>query len=152
MIETQEIGQPTIVVTDNVAARLNKHPNKPRVMFLWRRDEQTLYVRVPKGISAEYARGFRDAKFLHFTLSKHTGQEIAQPFCFAIFDRARRIPPVSGIRFQDCGDPLVIGVTEYDWTEPVVPQPTQHRQQAESCIFLPDGTERFIPLFVGGWE
>jgi hypothetical protein len=152
MIQTVEIGQPTICVGNKEAARLRKRLCKPRVTYLWKGDVQTLYVKVPHDISDEYVQGFSEAKFLHFTLSEHTGQNLQQPFCLAIFDRADRLPFVGGIRFLNCGEPLLIGVTVYDWTEPIVPQPTHQRQQGEGCIFLPDGTERLVPLFVGGWE
>jgi hypothetical protein len=152
MVETQEIGQPILYVPDDVAKEMSKRINKPKVTFRWRGDEQTLYLRVPKEISAEYVQGFRKAKFLHFTLSEHTGQNLPQPFCLAIFDQADALPFVGGTQFLNCGEPLIIGVTIYDWTEPAVPKATRQRQQAEACILLPDGSHRFIPLFVGGWK
>jgi hypothetical protein len=151
MVETQEMGQPTLIFTDKVAQRMRKRINKPKVTFLWKRDGQILYLWVPEGFSAEYVQGFRDAKFLHFTLSEHTGEDLPQPFCLAIFDRADRVPSVSGTQFSNCGEPLVIGVTVYDWNEPLVPKATRQRQQAKACVHMPDGSQRFIPLLVGGW-
>lgn len=152
MVETQEIGQPTLIFNDKVARKMRKRINKPKVTFLWKGDEQTLYVRVPEGFSTEYVQGFRDAKFLHFTLSEHTGQDLPQPFCLAIFDQADTLPFGEGTQFPNCGEPLLIGVTVYDWIEPVVPKATRQRQRAKACVHMPDGFQRFIPLLVGGWE
>jgi hypothetical protein len=152
MVETQEIGQPTLWVRNKVAHEMRKRMTKPKVTFLWKGDEQTLYMTVPKGISAEYVQGFHDAKFLHFTLSEYTGQNLPQPFCLAIFDHSDTLPFVGGTQFLNCGEPLLIGVAVYDWTEPAVPKATHQRQQAKACVHMPDGSQRFMPLFVGGWE
>jgi hypothetical protein len=53
MIETEKIGQPILHVNDAAAAQLRKRQNKPKVTFLWKGEEQTLYVRVPQGKACE---------------------------------------------------------------------------------------------------
>jgi hypothetical protein len=90
MIETEKIGQPILYVNDTAAAQLRKGLNKPKIAFLWKGNEQTLYVRVPHGISAEYVQGFRDAMLLHLLLSEQAWftPRPQQPFALCVIDRA----------------------------------------------------------------
>ena len=152
MIETQEIGQPILYVRDEVAKKIRQRINKPKVTFLWKGDEQTLYVKVPAGFSAEYVQGFRDAKFLHLLLSEQAWFTPCppQPYTLCVIDRADVIQRKRGIEFANCGEPLLVGVTAYDWIGGHVPKILDREQQAQATIFLPNGDTKFVPLRVGG--
>lgn len=152
MIETEKIGQPILHVNDAAAAQLRKRQNKPKVTFLWKGEEQTLYVRVPQGISAEYVQGFRNAMFLHLLLSEQGWftPRPQQPYTLCVIDRADVIQSNYGIEFTNCGEPLLIGVAVYDWIGGDVPKILDREQQAEAAIFLPDGDTKFVPLRIGG--
>lgn len=152
MIETEKIGQPIWYVNDAAAAHLRKRLNQPKITFLWKGEEQTLYVRVPQGISAEYLQGFHDAKFLHLLLSEQAWftPRPPQPYALCVIDRADVIQRKGGIEFTNCGEPLLVGVTVYDWIGGDVPKILDREQQAEAAIFLPDGDTKFVPLRIGG--
>lgn len=152
MIETEKIGQPILYVNDAAAAQSWKRLNKPKITFLWKGNEQTLCVRVPHGISAEYVQGFRDAMFLHLLLSEQAWftPRPQQPYTLCVIDRADVVQRQGGVEFTNCGEPLLVGVTVYDWIGGDVPKILDREQQAEAAIFLPDGDTKFLPLRLGG--
>jgi hypothetical protein len=152
VIETEQIGQPTLIVRDEVARKMRKGANKPKITFLWKGEEQTLYVRVPQGFPAEYAAGFADSKFLHLLRSEQAWftPRPQQPYTLCVIDRADVIRRKHGIEFANCGEPLLVGVTVYDWIGGSVPKILDREQQAQAAIFLPGGDTKFVPLRVGG--
>jgi hypothetical protein len=62
----------------------------------------------------------------------------------------RLVGPRGRIEFANCGEPLLVGVTVYDWIGRNVPKILDREQQAQAAIFLPDGETKFVPLRVGG--
>jgi hypothetical protein len=112
--------------------------DKPRVAFLWKGDEQSLYVRVPKDMRADYLAAFGDCKGLHLLLAEQVWFTPVpdQPYTLCILDKHR-------------DEPMVLGFFPFDFLGGEAPEITDREQRADAAILLPDGSNLLVPLLVG---
>jgi hypothetical protein len=148
MVKTEKIGQPTIITDDASAAVIRASYAKPRVRFLWKGDEQTLYIKFPKSFhNQEYLDALDDVKFIHLLMVEQAWFPVTHPsteynpFLLCIGDNSH-------------DEPLLITFSSFDWMSKdqtaEVPEITDNRQQAQAAIFLPDGSTKHTTLLIGG--